>query len=243
MAEEEKEFTKPVKRIKDIEDEENRLAAEQQIKMGKKASKDVKNQLDRSLSNYDMADDQNRRLAEIERIQNDRDLEADRFEAQRALQNAALGLSGSMNQAWNGSSAENFMRMMDRRNDAENQTYWTQYQKNMNSVNNAYQEALNANNVARNDALANAEKSVADIEGDTAANIANLGTYQTPGSGDVDFGSSEVYKKKEASPNYAEMSGYVMPSYNRQRIEQRRPNNNVYNNSSFARLMNRFNGR
>ena len=91
-------------------------AADNQTSISKQNVRDVQNQLARQLANYDFADAQNRALADVQLRQNSRKTSADRFEAQRDLQEAALGLMGSMGSAMNGSSTGNLMRMLESRN-------------------------------------------------------------------------------------------------------------------------------
>ena len=89
-----------------------RKAAENQIDLAKKNADDVRNQVSKQLETYDYANRQNRSLADVQLKQNSRKNSADRFEAQRDLQNATLGLLGSMGNAMNGSSTGNLMRML-----------------------------------------------------------------------------------------------------------------------------------
>lgn len=126
-----------------------RLAAERQKEIQGYNAQSTRNQLQQQLGNYDFANRQNRSLADVQLKQNSRKTSSDRFEAQRDLQNAALGLMGSMNQAMNGSTLGNLMRMLENRNDKDNNTYWTQHQVNQDQVENSYTEAFNQNNVAR----------------------------------------------------------------------------------------------
>lgn len=131
-------------------------------------------EMQRNLGNYDFADRQNAALRDTQFKQASRKSEAERFEAQRNLRNAALGLFGSMNQAMNGSTTGNAMSMLRDRNDADNSTYWQNLQDNYNSIQNAYNESVNQNNVARRDAAINAIKAIHDIQGDLSSNLNNI---------------------------------------------------------------------
>ncbi len=236
------------------------MAADNQTAISQQNVRDVQNQLARQLSNYDFADRQNRALADVQLRQNSRKTSADRFEAQRDLQNSALGLLGSMGTAMNGSSTGNLMRMLESRNDKENNTYWAQHQQNQDAVENSYQDSLNQNRVARRDAMQSAEKAIRDIEGDWRANMNNINPSLFPGGtgevgGDTSLSSSTAWDEGRAQQNNARISGYVIPD-NRgvgtTTSGQRNPANsmNVGNARNqlqggdyFSRLMNRFNGR
>lgn len=87
-------------------------AAKNQTAISKQNVRDVQNQLARQLSNYDFADAQNRALADTQLDQNSRKTSADRYETQRDLQAATLGLLGSMGSAMNGSTTGNLMSML-----------------------------------------------------------------------------------------------------------------------------------
>ena len=218
-----------------------RTAASNQLEIGKQNADDIRNQLNKQLETYDFANRQNRALADTELKQNERKSSADRFEAQRDLQNATTGLLGSMNQAMNGSSVGNLMQMLDSRNDKDNNTYWSQLQTNNDAVENAYNESFNQNQVAKRDAITSAEKSIRDIEGDLAANLNNINPnlYTKPGTGDVDLDSGSVLNNAgNIAENNALISGYVMPD-NRKGAEA----NTLKTNDYYSKLINRFNGR
>ena len=224
----------------DVTDEQQQ-AADNQIDLAKSNAASVRNQLKRQLKTYDFANKQNRALADTQLKQNSRKTSADRFEAQRDLQNTALSLLGSMGSAMNGSSIGNLMQMLDNRNDKENNTYWAQLQANQDSVENSYADSYNQNQVAKRDAIASAEKSVADIEADLSANLNNINPdlYTSPGKGDANLKSNKVWKNADkVKRNNAEISGYVMPD-NRSGATR----NTLQGNDYFSKLINRFNGR
>ena len=221
-----------------------REAAKNQTAISTQNVKDVQNQLARQLANYDYADAQNRALADVQRQQNSRKTSTDRFEAQRDLQAATLGLLSSMGSAMNGSSTGNLMRMLESRNDKENNTYWAQLLANQDQVENAYNEALNQNNVARRDAMQSAEKAIRDIEGDWRANMNNINPTLFPGgSGAVDgnasLASQTAWMPGRAQQNNAVLSGYVQPTAP---SKQQTRNNyrTVGGNDYFSRLVNGF---
>ena len=222
----------------------DRAAAAHQTQVSAYDAQAVKNQLNNQLANYDFANRQNRRLADVQRKQNSRKTSSDRYEAQRDLQNSALGLFGSMNQAMNGSTVGNFMRMLEDRNDKENNTYWTQHQVNQDQVENSYDDSVNQNNVAKNDAVANAEKALADIESQLAANLNNIhpDLYQAPGSGSANFGATGFTDANKVAENWAKLSGYMMPDNATQAARDTAPRNKVKRTDYFGRLVNSFNG-
>jgi len=223
--------------------ERERLAAQRQKNIASFNAQAVRNQLDRQLANYDQANKQNAALRDVQLGQIGRKTEADRFEAARNLQNAALGLLGSMNQGMNGSTIGNAMYMLNNRNDADNSIYWQQHTDNANQVNNAYQEALNQNQVAKNDAVTNAAKALQDLEADLSANLSNINPnlYVAPGTGNANFKSNELYSEKSVKPNLAKLSGYLMPENTEQNVRNKR--NKLLGNDYFSNMINKFNGR
>ena len=248
--------------------ERERRAARNQSTISTQNIRDVENQLARQLSNFDYADAQNRALADTQLKQNSRKTSADRFEAQRDLQAATLGLLGSMGSAMNGSSTGNLLRMLESRNDKENNTYWAQHQQNQDQVENAYNDSLNQNNVARRDAMQSAEKAVRDINADWAANLNNINPnlfrMATPVDDRGGGRSAYTWDTSKAPQNNAEISGYVIPD-NRGNGTLLTPQGERLSNQSmhiggarnqvrggdrqavsgdyFSQLMNRFNGR
>ena len=219
-----------------------RKAAENQIDLAKKNADDVRNQVSKQLETYDYANRQNRSLADVQLKQNSRKNSADRFEAQRDLQNATLGLLGSMGNAMNGSSTGNLMRMLENRNDKDNNTYWAQHQVNQDTVENSYQDSYNQNQVAKRDAVTSAEKAIRDIESDLSANLNNINPnlYTKPGTGDADLNSGSVWNDNANGLQQANarISGYVMPD-NRNGAQR----NQLRQGDYFSRLVNRFHGR
>ena len=223
--------------------ERERRAAEHQQELGRFNADTIKNQLDQQIANYDLANRQNRRLADVQLIQNSRKNSTDRFQAQRDLQNASLGLLGSMNQAMQGSTLGNFMRMVQDRADKDNVDFWQQLQENNDQVENSYDESVNSNVVARNDAVSNAASQLRGVEGDTAANLNNINPnlYVAPGTGDTDFGSNNLYNEKQAQENRARLSGYLIPQGSqRSRYDNR---NRLTRTDYFSQLVNGLNGR
>lgn len=247
--------------------ERERLAGKNQTAISKQSVRDVQNQLKRQLANYDFADQQNRALADTQLKQNSRKTSADRFEAQRDLQSAALGLLGSMGTSMNGSSTGNFMDMLRSRNDKENNTFWAQHQANQDSVENAYNDSLNQNNVARRDAMQSAEKAIRDIGNDWRANMNNINPSLFPNSsgavgGDKALASQTAWTPSSVKKNNSAISGYVIPdnrgvgtlptggknpgqsmNVGATRNYVRGGANNAVSGDYFSQMMNRFNRR
>ena len=229
-----------------------RKAADRQNAIARYNANTLNAQLTNQLRNYDLADKQNASLRDVQLRQNRRQAESDRFEAQRNLQNAALGLMSSMGQAMNGSSIGNLMYMLDDRNDSENNTIWTQLLRNDDQVRNAYQESLNQNQAARFDAIANARKSLRDIQSDLAANLNNINPnlYKAPGSDtEISKIQKELQNKQGAvKAKNSALSGYIHPALTEQSV---RPKRNklaagaidLAGGSYFDNLINGFNRR
>ena len=174
--------------------------------------------LDWMNSLYDASDKQNKALLDTEKTQNRQKTEADRFQAQRSLQNAARGLMNTVGQGLNSSATGNIANMVRDQQDSDNVDYWTTLRQNQNTVENAYQEALNQNYLSRREAGINAQIAKRDIESNLAASLQNIhpDLYKKP-TGSGKYGSSKTQKKntsaaktkKAAADKKARSSGYV----------------------------------
>ena len=220
-------------------------AAKRQNALATFNAKATQKQLKNQLATYDKADQQNRNLRDRELTQYARKSEVDRFQAQRNLQNAALSLFGSMNQAMNGSSVGNLMDMLSNRNDSDNVTYWNELQENRNQARNKYRESLNQNNASRLDAINSASKTVSDIMGDRSANLNNINPelYEKP-SGNKALNKIQKQinaQRKKVKLTDASASGYVMPSNAEQKVTGKR--NKLRGGDYYSKLINGFNGR
>lgn len=220
-------------------------AAQRQNAIAEYNAKAISNQLAQQLANYDFADKQNKALRDVQLKQNAIKSETDRFEAQRNLRNAALSLFGSMNQAMNGSTVGNVMRMLEDRNDAENNIYWQQLSDNNNAVRNAYEESYNQNQAAKRDATTSAGKSIMDIQGDLSTNLNNINPslYKKPGSNKTiaNIRNNINKQRKAVEQGNAKLSGYVMPNNSVQAVRNKR--NRLVGNDYYDMLINGFNGR
>ena len=203
----------------------------------------AKNQLNQQLGNYDLADRQNRRLADLQLKQNSRKAASERFGANKKLQSAVKGVLGTMDNALNGSSLYSMLDMINTRTDLDNNEVWNTLTQNQNTVENAYNEALNQNILARNDAASNAEQAIRGVEADTAAQLNNINPnlFTKPGTGASDLGSGGLYEKNRSEANNPKMSGYIMPDdANRVANEKQRPNK-TGGSDYFSKLLNRYN--
>jgi len=210
----------------------------------------TRNQLNQLLQNYDLADQQNKRLADVERKQNSRKAANERFAANKNLQSAVTGLTGTMGNALAGSGTENLLSMVNTRTDLDNGDAWNTLQQNQNTVTNAYNESLNQNVLSRNDAAINAEYGLRTIESDTAAQLNNVNPnlYVAPGEGTqgesaTNVGATGTYDANKSSANLAEMSGYIVPGNARGQANQIQQPNTVQRGGGtyYASLLNRYN--
>src|SRR5574344_104803 len=110
------------------------------------------NQLKQQLGNYDLADQQNRSLADVQRDQNSRKAASERFGQNKKLQSSTQGLLGAAGNALNGTGLYRVLDMLATRTDLDNNEVWNALAQNQNTVENAYNESMNQNVLARNDA-------------------------------------------------------------------------------------------
>lgn len=199
------------------QDEKNAAARTKKIAQWNKQSVDANLKWMNSL--YDASDKQNKALLQTERIQNRQKTEADRFQAQRNLQNAARGLANTLGQGLNSSATGNIVNMVKGQQDADNIDYWSTLKQNQNTVNNAYQEALNQNYLSRREAGINAQIAKRDIESNLAASLQNIhpDLYEAPtnsgkygSKGTQSANTKKANKKKNAADDRARSSGYVI---------------------------------
>ena len=195
--------------------DEEKEAAKNQNALAKMNIQDLQNQLNRQLDIYNQADTQNKRLADAERAQASRKAESDRFDAQRNLQAASLALLGDMGQAMNGSATGNLMRMLENRNDLEDNAQLSQLLSNWEQTNNQYNDTLNQNRIARMEAMANTEKAINDATRNWMAALNNIDPSLFPKSGyvngDASLAASTAWKRKAegAAPTSSLIAPFV----------------------------------
>lgn len=205
----------------------------------------TRNQLSQQQSNYDLADQQNRALADVERSQNSRKAANDRFAANKKLQTATHGLLGAAGDALNGSSLFELLNMIQTRTDLDNNEVWNILTQNQNAVENAYNEAINQNILSRNDAASNAEYGLRGIESDTAAQLSNINPnlFVNPGEGSTSVGAGGTYDTNRNAANLAQLGGYLMPDNAAIEATKVQTPNKSTGNSYFDRLLNQYNQR
>lgn len=225
----------------DVTDEQ-RQAANNLTTIANYNAQSTKNQLAQQLENYDLADKQNRALADTEKNQSSKSAAADRFAQNKKLQNATRGLLGNVGSGLYGSTLYNIMDMLRNRQDLDSQATLNTLQQNWDTAENAYNESANANVLSRNDAATNAEYALRGIQSDTAAQLNNINPdlFVSPGEGDTNVGADGTAADNKHEANLARMSGYIMPSKNQ--IEQQTKPRSVTKNSYFNKLMNGYRG-
>lgn len=201
----------------------------------------LRDQLAGTLSNYDLADEQNEALAGLQKTQNSEKGASERFAQNKRLQMATQGMLGAAGNALQGSGAINTIDMLRGRSDLDNGETLDTLKQNQNTVMNALREALNANITARRDAVDTARSSLRGIEADTAAQLNNIdpSLYAAPGTGSADFGDI-AYTPPSTPTSLVPGSGYLMPALSNQ-ARQTAPNRT--GNSYFDRLLNLYKGR
>lgn len=225
----------------DVTDEQ-RQAANNLTTIANYNAQSTKNQLAQQLENYDLADKQNRALADTEKNQSSKSAAADRFAQNKKLQNATRSLLGTVGSGLYGSTLYNIMDMLRNRQDLDSQATLNTLQQNWDTAENAYNESANANVLSRNDAATNAEYALRGIQSDTAAQLNNINPdlFVAPGEGDTNVGADGTAADNKHEANLARMSGYIMPSKNQ--IEQQTKPRSVSKNSYFNKLMNGYRG-
>ncbi len=174
----------------------------------------AKDQLADSLRGFDMSDKQNRSLAGVQKVQNSRKGASDRFAQAKKMQASVASMRNAAGNALQGSGTYGIIDMIRGRTDLDNNEVWSILHQNQNAVQNALDESLNANVLARNDARAATAASLRGIEADTAAQLNNIdpSLFVAPGTGTASFGSGAVGANTADTPaNRATMSGYFMP--------------------------------
>ena len=204
------------------------------------------NQLKQQLGNYDMADQQNRSLADVQRDQNSRKAASERFGQNKKLQSSTQGLLGAAGNALNGTGLYRVLDMLATRTDLDNNEVWNALAQNQNTVENAYNESVSQNVLARNDAASNAEFALRGINADTAAQLNNItpSLFVEPGEGDAGVAKANgVYEENKRPANQAQLSGYIMPDDAITGARRTQKPNTMSGNSYYDKLVNGYNRR
>lgn len=222
-----------------------RTAANHLGKIGAHNIRSIEGDYWRQVADYDYANQQNRSLADVQNKQNAQLAASERFAANKKLQSAVSGLLGTTGNAMNGSSVYNLLDMIGTRTDLDNNEAWRSFRKNRNTVENAYQESENQNNLNRNEAATKAERAMRDIEGDISAQLNNINPnlWVAPQTSDADFGSNNFAYPKREYAKQASMSGYLMPEAAKQQAQAVQAPNQITGNSYYDRLINAYNRR
>ena len=191
-----------------------RTAAGNLNTLGKFNADSTKEQLARALANFDLADRQNRASAEIQRKQGSRKGAADRFAQARRFQQTTQGLLGAAGNSMQGSGLWSILDMLRARSDTDSGEFFSTLAQNRDAIQNALDEALSANVLARNEAASTAEFGLRGIEADTAAQLNNINPklFKTPGLGGVTYGSKNYAASKSSPAHKATLAGYLTPA-------------------------------
>ena len=190
-----------------------------------------KRQYDEAMRNYDMSDQQNRRLADVQYDQNSGKTSAERFAAEKRLQASTGGMLSAAGNAMQGSGTRNLIDMLQGRTDLDSGEALSTLTQNQNAVRNALDEALNANAIARNDTRASTAAALRGIEADMAAQLNNIDPelFALPGSGAAGFGSDYYNRASGRHPAHvAQRAGYYMPPMRGARTANARTGNTYF---------------
>jgi hypothetical protein len=190
-----------------------------------------KRQYDEAMRNYDMSDQQNRQLADVQYDQNSGKTAAERFAAEKRLQASTGGMLSAAGNAMQGSGTRNLIDMLQGRTDLDSGEALSALTQNQNAVRNALDEALNANAIARNDTRASTAAALRGIEADMAAQLNNIDPklFVLPGSGAAGFGSDYYNRASGRHPAHvAQRAGYYMPPMRGARTANARTGNTYF---------------
>ncbi|WP_299314380.1 hypothetical protein, partial [uncultured Halomonas sp.] len=201
----------------------------------------TKDQYDRAMQNYDLADQQNRQSALVQRQQASRASANDRFAQQRKLQAATKSVLGAAGNALQGSQLYGLIDILRGRDDLDHTEVLDNLTGNWNAIINALNESLSANVLARNEAASNAEFALRGIESDTSAQLGNIhkDLYVAPGTGGAQFGSAGYAAARQRAANLAQLAGYIQPEARAKTRAALPGGNSTY----FDRLMTGYKGR
>lgn len=171
-------------------------------------------QNDMARRNFDLADQQNRRLADVQFDQNSQKAAGERFAQNKKLQQTARSVIGAAGNGLQGSGTLNLIDMLRNRTDLDSGEVLGILAQNQNAVRNALDESLNANVLSRNEAAATTEAQLRGIEADTAAQLNNIDPdlFVAPGTGAAKQNSANYEKNNRTAANVATRGGYIMPA-------------------------------
>lgn len=220
-----------------------RLAQERLREISKHNYDAAKEQLEQKLANYDLAEKQNRALADAELQEADRKNASERFGQLRKLQSTVASLMSSAGNALAGSGTDNLLRMIADRNDLDDNSAFESLATNRDQIENAFNESQNQNRLAYNEALINAQKAFRDLQADLAAqtNSINPNLYIAPKADENPVYAQGTYDNGKRDGNFAKASGYFTPANDSATKRTRRPNPVNNGNGYYDRLVNAAN--
>jgi hypothetical protein len=219
---------------------EKKAAGQQKAISGFNAGS-VKNQLTRSLEDYDLSDRQSQDLANLQFEGNSKQTASDRFSQAKRLQSSTRGILGAAGNALQGSQLGSIVGMIRDRNDLDTGEALGALTQNQNSVRHALAETKNASTLARRDAMNTAEMEIRRVEGDLAASLSNINPdlYVAPGSGAANLGSATTAARRGTVPeNKTTKSGYFLPGVAPKTVPPK-----MQGTSYFDKLLNSYNQR
>jgi hypothetical protein len=142
--------------------------------------------------------------------QNSRSSSNDRFAQLKKLQQAATGVAAGAGNALMGSGVGNLIKMLRERNDLDSGELYRALGQSQNAVRNAWDESINTNVLARNDAAINAEFALRGLEADTASQLNNINPdlFVAPGTGAANLGSAGYASNRVTPAHLAQLAGY-----------------------------------
>ena len=220
-------------------------AAEQQRGLGGFNAASTVQQLDRTLEDFNLADRQNKALADVQLEANSKQSAADRFSQAKKLQSSTKGILGAAGNALQGSQMGSLAGLIRDRTDLDTGEVLGTLAQNQAAVNNNQSETKNTNLLARRDAINTAAFGLRGIEADTAAALSNINPdlYASPES--INLGSTAIGDRRGWYPeNVAKAAGYFLPEASKKApATAANPGIKMQGSSYFDKLLNTYNQR
>lgn len=141
---------------------------------------------------YDVSDQQNKFMQELQAIQAKRNAGNDWYTQQQRLQSVTANLREQMGNALYGSTLYDFWDLLARKDDMDDVEVLNTLRENLNNTDNAYWEAIMATNNARNEMYLETEQNLRELAADYAAQVNNIHPALAEGliSGDMGSGGT-----------------------------------------------------
>lgn len=123
---------------------------------------------------FDISDQQNENMRNIETIQNRRNAGNDWYTQQQKLQSVTQQLRDAGGNAYNGSALYDLWDMIARKDDMDDVETLNTLRENLNTVDNDYFNAIMATLNARNEQYMQTESNLRELMGDYAAQLNNI---------------------------------------------------------------------